>query len=225
MSAGYQLATRYEVLYRGYAENDLAIDKPIYGVPWKGDINPRPGAPRYRGVDREPLRGLTIEIARLFTEAGSPAKANPATELLYEIETRTGREDGWVTSPADIGLAWAALGDEQSDYEIIWAKEYEDTVAVPEYCRFIGCDIACFDGDQFSCICDALFFPRWHGTDLEGVLFKEYYDLLNSHVLLDSNELALQYLDYYLSFDWTEHIGNFTSIEVYEVDLSGIPLA
>ncbi len=52
-------------------------------------------------------------------------------------------------------------------------------------------------------------------TDLEGVLFQPYFSKLNPNGLFDTNEEALDYLRYYLSFDWTERSENFTSIEVY----------
>lgn len=29
-------------------------------------------------------------------------------------------------------------------------------------------------------------FPRWHGTDKEGVLFGEHYERLNDYALFDS---------------------------------------
>ena len=146
-----------------------------------------------------------------------------ATNLLHEIEIRTSRDDGWVTSQDDILEIWELLGSEQSDYEIIWAKEFEETAPVPGGCRFLGCDTAYFVSDHLSCICDALFFPRWHGTDPEGVLFRSHYDLLNRDGLFDSNDSASDYLQYYLSFDWTERADNFTSIEVYALEVPKNP--
>jgi hypothetical protein len=224
MSSGYLLATRYEVLYQraldSHTYDNNPIGKPIYGIPFSAPLTPP--EKKYRGIDREPLQALTYDVAKLFTEAGTPSEANAATNLLEAIEIRAGRDDGWVTSLTDILEVWKLLSSEQSDYEIIWAKEFEDTTPVPGNCRFLGCDAAYFAADHFSCICDALFFPRWHGTDPEGVLFRRYYDLLNQNGLFDSNELALGYLQYYLSFDWTERADNFTSIEIYTVEVPKI---
>jgi hypothetical protein len=221
MSNGYLLVTRYEVLYQRALNSHTYDNNPtgeaIYGIPFPP--NPTPTEKMYRGIDREPLQALTHDEAKLFTEAGTPAEASAATNLLSEIENQTKRDDGWLTSLEDIIEVWKLLGSEQSNYEIIWAKEFKDPASVPESCQLLGCDAAYFVIDHFSCICDALFFPRWHGTDSEGVLFRKYYDSLNRNGLFDTNELALDYLRYYLSFDWTERDDNFTSIEVYAVEV------
>ncbi|HVP09648.1 MAG TPA: hypothetical protein VMV94_00500 [Phycisphaerae bacterium] len=122
-----------------------------------------------------------------------------------------------MTAEADILRAWSALGATRAKYEIIFGKEQADGTQPPPGARFLGCDAAQFVSGHFSCICDALFFPRWHGTDLEGVLFKEHFSKLNRNGLFGSNEEAMDYLRYYLSFDWTERSDKFTSIEVYEI--------
>jgi hypothetical protein len=49
-----------------------------------------------------------------------------------------------------------------------------------------------------------MLFPRWHGTDEEGELFIKYFNQLNSFGLFNSIETAEEFLQYYLSFDWTE---------------------
>ncbi len=222
MASGYLIATRFDVLYaagiqrRAY-DNILTDSSPIYGVPHESLPLPGGTRPRYRGIDRQPLRALTYESARLITEAGVPCEANDATAVLDQIEVATGREDGWVTERHSIYRAWDALGEAQAEHEVIFAKECEDIAHSPVGAEFLGCDTAYFVSDHFSCICDALFFPRWHGTDPEGTLFRPHFDKLNTNGLFDSNEAALDYLRYYLSFDWTERADNFTSIEVYSV--------
>jgi len=226
MNCGYLLATRYETLYQRALESHRYGNNPtgksIYGIPSPCHLTSPKHRPIYRGIDREPLLALTYCEAHLFTDAGTPCKANAATNLLSEVEGRTARNDGWVTSLQDITEVWKALGSEQSGYEIIFAKEFSNAIPVPDGCNFLGCDAAYFVADHFSCICDALFFPKWHGTDSEGVLFKKYFDLLNLNGLFAINELALEYLNYYVSFDWTERDDNFTSIEVYAVKVDEI---
>ncbi len=226
MSSGYLLATRFEVLYEAalqsgrYNENPVSPE-PIYGIPHRSVPLKRDGVRRYRGIDRDPLRAMRREETKLFTETGTPCEATPATILLDEIERDTGREDGWVTAATNIRKVWAALGADQVNYEIIFAKEYQDNTSSPDGAEFLGCDVAYFVSDHFSCICDALFFPRWHGTDPEGVLFRQYFDLLNRNGLFDSNSVALDYLRYYLGFDWTERDDTFTSIEVFAAPNAG----
>jgi hypothetical protein len=57
-------------------------------------------------------------------------------------------------------------------------------------------------------------FPRWHGTDPEGVLFREHFERLNRHGLFESAQEASAFLAFYLSFDWTE-TGEYEIAEVW----------
>jgi len=227
MASGYIIVKRFDVLYdaalRGGRYNDNPKNtSPIYRIPHRNRPVPPQGMPKYRGIDREPLRALLFEEARIFTEAGTPSEANAATNLLNKIELTNNREDGWVTTSEEILAVWDALEDMQADYEIVFAKEFKDGTESPSIAQFLGCDAAYFVSDHFSCICDALFIPRWHGTDPEGILFKDYFCRLNRNGLFNSNEETLEYLRYYLSFDWTEKADNFTSIEVYSVEAANI---
>ncbi len=225
MSSGYLIAAQFETLYE-HALNNQAYDdhpqlskkRPIYGIPLKEFPEPREDTPRYRGIDREPLDAMSYEEAKILREAEVPVEANDATALLQQIQDRTGREDGWVTRIEDILAIWKLLGERQSAYELIFGRTFDDTEPVPGFCEFLGWDSAQFVDDYFSCICDALFFPRWHGTDKEGTLFKKHYDSLNKNGLFDTNEQATDYLNYYLSFDWTEHGSDMTTVEVYSVN-------
>ena len=47
-------------------------------------------------------------------------------------------------------------------------------------------------------------FPTWHGPDQDGTLFLEYFSRLNEYGLFPSADLAKEFLEFYLSFDWTE---------------------
>jgi len=69
-------------------------------------------------------------------------------------------------------------------------------------------------GDHFSASCDCLCFPRWHGTDPEGLLFREHFSRLNRDGLFRSAQEARAFLRYYLSFDWTE-TGEYEIAEVW----------
>jgi hypothetical protein len=45
---------------------------------------------------------------------------------------------------------------------------------------------------------------------------------LNEHGLFDTHDEALDYLRYYLSFDWTERSDLFTSVEIYALDMTSL---
>ena len=49
-----------------------------------------------------------------------------------------------------------------------------------------------------------MLFPRWHGSDPEGTLFRDHFEKLNSFGLFYNRNDAREFLKYYLSFDWTE---------------------
>ena len=59
-----------------------------------------------------------------------------------------------------------------------------------------------------------MLIPRWDGTDREGTLFKEYLDKLNRYGLFETYDIAKAFLDFYLSFDWTE-TGEYEIAEVF----------
>jgi len=228
MASGYLFVTRYEVIYEAalqsgrYDKNPVTgvtDAKPIYGLPHPSRPILTAGSLRYRGIDREPLGALSVALANVIAKSGVPCEATPATALLDEIELATGREDGWLTELADVQRVWAMLNADQAKFEVIFGKEYEDNACPPAGAQYLGSDAAYFVPDHFSCICDSLFIPRWHGTDLDGTLFREHFEKLNCNGLFRSNQEALDYLRYYLSIDWTERADNFTSIEVYSVSL------
>jgi hypothetical protein len=225
MASGYLIVTRFEVLYDAALRSGRydQLPHPIYGVPHRSSPVPQPGRPRYRGIDRQPLEALSADEARDIAAAGTPCEATPATVLLATIEAATARKDGWLTTPDDVLRVWAALGGERARREVIFAREHFDDTPPPAHAEYLGADTAHFVVDHFSCICDALFIPRWHGTDEEGVLFRAHFDKLNRNGLFDTNADALDYLQYYLSFDWTERDENFTSIEVYAVAMPDEP--
>jgi hypothetical protein len=78
----------------------------------------------------------------------------------------------------------------------------------------IGFEPPFFYSDHFSASCDCMLVPRWHGTDKEGALFKEYFQMLNQYGLFADPLTAERFLKYYLSFDWTE-TGDYCITEVF----------
>ncbi len=234
MASGFLIVKRFEVLYKAALEQEALYEEarrrgeydkdhlppiPIYGI-YHPDRDLNDGSTRrYRGIDRESLYGLSFDFVEMIKRADPywPGEATEATNLLDALDSSSEGSDGWVIALEDMARVWVAVGADQEKYEVIFGKEYEDRSPIPQGVEYLGTDTAYMGGDNFSCICDALFFPRWHGTDPEGALFREHFDKLNSHGLFNSNDEALDFLRYYHSFEWTEHCGTFTSIEVYAV--------
>jgi hypothetical protein len=100
------------------------------------------------------------------------------------------------------------------DLEITWTRLAGRSIQPPPNFRFIGYEPNYFAGDWFSPISDCMCFPRWHGTDREGVLFSDWFSRLNTQGLFDTKEEAQNFLNYYLSFDWTER-GDYRIAEVW----------
>lgn len=218
MNAGYIIQTRFEVLYRDHASSPTSpccSDHPLYGLPIRGREAPRADQPWYRGTNRDPVSALSYERSQWFEENNYPLRATPATNLLAEIEDRTDRDDGYVTLREDVLRIWEALGDEQRTYEAIYAHT-GDTSGIPDDVIFLGYDYGYDGSDHFSCICDCMFFPFWHGTDKEGTAFLDHYQRLNRHGLFDTVKDAQAFFDHYQSIEWTEHSGTFALIHVYE---------
>src|SRR6185369_8576769 len=100
-------------------------------------------------------------------------------------------------------LAWQNQ-ETPNTYEIVWTQIADRHAERPPGFVRLGFEPTYFTGDHFSAICDCMCFPRWHGTDSEGVLFAGYFARLNANGLFDDAALAAEFLSYYLSFDWTE---------------------
>ncbi len=220
MSAGFCIFKKFETHYREDIENGRYEVEPdctkFYGIPITTNPEIPTEAPRYRGADRDPVEPISFETWQMFTECGRPVLYNKATQFLSELEEYKVVNDKWITSMDDILRAWELL-DNKDDYEIIFARKDNDKTPTPPYSTLLGWDAADFDGDSFSCICDALFLPKWHGSDKEGILFSKHFDSLNANGIFDSREEAYDYLKYYLSFDWTERSDTFTAIEIFSI--------
>ncbi|HRX85841.1 MAG TPA: hypothetical protein P5572_12555, partial [Phycisphaerae bacterium] len=127
MASGYIIVKKFSVLCTEFlqVQSDGHPPVPFYGIPHPRRPEPI-GMPQYRGIDREPVYALTSELVDLLSRDGFDCRATPATTLLDEIEVTSGREDGWVTEARDIQRVWVALGDEQAEHEIVFAKEHDD---------------------------------------------------------------------------------------------------
>lgn len=195
---GFLVLKRFEHLFREFAAKP-ELDRRIYALPVFGD-EPSRAVVRYRGLDRdaiEPsLRGSLAEIRM--------AELDP--------DDAHGGFIGTLEQAREV-LRWA---DEEAPaiYEIAWARVAGSSHAPPPGFEFLGFEPSFFTSDHFSASCDCLCFPRWHGTDPDGLLFREHFIRLNRDGLFRSAEDASAFLAHYLSFDWTE-TGEYEIAEVW----------
>jgi hypothetical protein len=223
---GFLLVKRFDVLYAEFAARP-EFDRHIYALPRFG-TSPHQVAKQYRGLDRDPLipshppppPHYMVAAPTPFNALESANSVLAAQMRMYELEEedRCWRsllfdEDGLVEI-----LRWLEEEHEHR-YETLWSKVANSEAEPPTGYRRLGYEPSSFPADHFSTVADALCFPRWHGTDDEGVLFAEHFDRLNSNALFDRPSAAEAYLDYYLSIPWTER-DEFSIAEIWASDLT-----
>jgi len=198
IEAGYLIVKTFPKLYQDYVQR-YELSKPIYALP-RIDLGPDDYEIRYRGIDRDVLDAYTDSD-------------NLAEIRMSELENDNKCEDGFLFTQADVNDVMSYLADLKT-YEIIWTRIAISNHKPPDGFIPIGFEPSYFVGDHFSASCDCMLIPRWHGTDKEGALFKDYFDKLNKHGLFKAHDIAKSFLDFYLSFDWTE-TGEYEIAEVF----------
>ena len=138
---------------------------------------------------------------------------NLAEIYMAELAEKDVCKDGFLLSENELSTVFSFISTPK-DYEIIWVRLAGSPAIPPLGFQSIGFEPSYFIGDHFSASCDCMLFPRWHGTDKEGTLFLGYFNRLNTHGLFESTDDASAFLDYYLSFDWTER-GDFEIVEIF----------
>jgi hypothetical protein len=123
--------------------------------------------------------------------------------LLAELQEQGLADTSFIARLGD-ALSVFALLDRQAEWEIIWVGVTSHHAQPPINSEVLGYDVTWFWGDHFSAISDCMFFPRWHGTDLPGTVFTDFFRALNEHGLFQNESIARDYLAFYSSFDWTE---------------------
>jgi len=201
VECGFLVVKRFEALYREFAAKPK-FDRSIYALPVFG-TGPERVAVKYRGLDRDAVDGR---------DKGTLAQIH-----LHELEEAGVIKEFVGLLPdakhaADV-LGWAEM-EFPDTYEIVWARIAGTFAGPPEGFACLGLEPSYFVSDHFSPICDCMCFPRWHGTDPEGALFRDHFERLNHNGLFDSATHAQEFLTYYLSFDWTE-TGDYEIAEVW----------
>ncbi len=197
IEAGFLIVKTYQKLYLDYVTR-YNLTRDWYAIP-RIDKNPEQNPIQYRGLDRDALS--EFEDSDILAEI-----------RLAELNTADKCFDGLIVQYTDAQEAYNYLDDKQN-YEIIWTRIAGCThMPQPDFLS-IGFEPTYFVGDHFAAQCDCMLFPRWHGTDDEGILFMNYFHKLNEYGLFNSPQEAREFLDYYLSFDWTE-TGDYGIAEV-----------
>lgn len=198
IEAGYLVVKTFPKLYQDYVQR-YELSKPFYALP-RVDLCPTDYEIQYRGVDRDVLDAY--------------ADSDDLAEIrMLELEKENKCEDGFLFTQAEVDDVISYLADSEG-YEIIWTRIAQSNHKPPDGFDSIGFEPTYFVGDHFSASCDCMLIPRWHGTDREGTLFKDYFDKLNRHGLFETQDIAKSFLDFYLSFDWTE-TGDYEIAEVF----------
>jgi hypothetical protein len=220
MDSGYLIVKTFERVYREYLKlrdfkgYSLPHDRVIYSIPWN-EKSANDYAKQYRGVDRDSLFSWDEKDEEYFRGSGMVVEPEDA-ELeaclaIGRLNKATKADYGLIQSHED-AVSVFNLIQVPVEREIIWIRDAEsDTHTQPDY-PLLGYEPTWLGG-WFSAISDCMCFPKWHGTDIEGELFKMYHDNLNQYALFDTAKMARDFLEYYLSFDWTER-GNYFIAEV-----------
>ncbi len=208
MPSGYLIVKTFDRVWAEFASP--TTDQAIYGIPRKG-ILAAVARKRYRGIDRDAIcdhyRSLPNRErdVRLEAEAQALLAKMGAEEASEWGDAKV--SEGLILRWDDVLLLLSKIRD-RIGYEVIWVRDYlydiEDVDSViPDSSALLGYEPS--NGrEHFSAIADCLFFPRWHGTDMEGVLFASWYESLNENGLFNSATEALNFLDFYRSREWTE---------------------
>lgn len=222
MNSGYLIVKTFERVYREYLKlrgkrkYSLTNDRVIYSIAWK-EMSPDDYAKQYRGVCRDPLFSWDERDEEVFRGSGmvvEPEDAELEAHLAIGRLDKAEKADGGFMKSHDDAIDVFNLLQAPVEREIIWIRNAEsDLSGLTDY-PLLGYEPSYFGGDWFSAISDCMCFPIWHGTDIEGELFEKYHDNLNQYALFNTPETAREYLEYYLSFDWTEHIGGYVITEV-----------
>jgi len=212
--SAFLVVKTFQVLYESFS-NRLPQGTAIYSLPQEG-IKPDAVAKKYRGLDREPLSGWSLEsMARLLrtNPTAVPIPERAAILAMAALENDGRAKDDLLLFLQDARDVYLTLG-EPNDWEILWVRLGDASVDPPAQTALLGFEPTWFPEGDFSPVCDCMCFPRYHGTDRKGTLFADHYARLNGHGLFDSPSDAADFLRFYRSFDWTEG-GEYSIVGVY----------
>ncbi len=156
---------------------------------------------KYRSIDQVPL--IPWPSRQFSDETWMGREEQEASQKLEDLDIANRAQDGFILSLADAHRVYSLLRNPER-WGIIWAGNSDAIADRTGVGTTIGFEPTWFTGDHFSALSDCMCFPRWHGTDREGKLFADYYELLNEHALFNLCDETQQFLEFYFSFDWRE---------------------
>jgi hypothetical protein len=199
LEQGFLIVERFESLYVNY-KNRYNLTRDVYAIP-RIDHQPQDYSIQYRGIDRDCLEP-NDETPRNLAELRMAELYNQKSPYVQNYIELINEEDFIPINLLE--EIYALLENDKSKFETIFVRIIYADNEIPARFKSIGYEPSIFYDDHFSASCDCMLFPRWHGTDEEGELFIKYFNQLNSFGLFNSIETAEEFLQYYLSFDWTE---------------------
>ena len=198
MDCGYLIVKTFKKLYQDYVDR-YDLDKDWYAIPRK-DRDASESLIKYRGIDRDAMDDYK--------------NSNDLSEVfMAELAEKDQCMDGFLFTEKDVQQAFDFLSTPE-EYEIIWVRIADSNAIAPSGYQSIGFEPSYFEGDHFSASCDCMLIPRWHGTDEEGVLFLPFFEKLNQNGLFNSINEVNEFVEFYLSYDWTER-GPYEIVEVF----------
>jgi hypothetical protein len=169
------------------------------------NINPY----NYKGIDRFPLEGYSAEEILKYSPADIDNTKDARLKMFEFVKHKHEAELLYSDFNDDID-SFSSIDDALDVYNLLLNKiDYE----IIEVRRgkydlndlFLGFDIGYWGGDHFSIISDTVIAPQWHPADPKDFNeLSKYFDKLNSCLLFDNEEDAIEFRKYYKGKDWAE---------------------
>jgi hypothetical protein len=225
VASGFLIVKTFDRYYREYIEQRESIKGAlpkgqIYSVPRSG-VGPEAVSKKYRGIDRDPLFAWNSKDEEYFRGTGLVVEPIPreltAHLAIGELEKEQKADYDFIFDREEVRRILGLI-EAPRERELIWVGEIDSNPVRPSDCVLLGYEPTMFWGHHFSAISDCMCFPCWHGHDDEGTLFLPYHERLNEHALFNTPQDAREYIDFYLSHDWTE-TGDYVIAEIRLVEV------
>lgn len=207
--SGWFVVKRFDVVRREWlAEMGVRTHLRHYGWPVEGGVDAR----RYRGIDRDWISGWDHRDASL----AQIRVAEIQRRAWGDVYDAIGGSDSGVLPTADDAadvLRWCHV-ETPGAYEAGWARVVGSEATAPAGLEALGFEPCWFPFAGFSALADCLLLPRWHGADKEGSEFVSEFESLNVHGLVPTRHGAAEFIERYLSFEWSEP-GDYRIVEVF----------
>jgi hypothetical protein len=169
----------------------------------------------YRGIDREPLSPVDEDKKEqeIIASTRFLELMNDRREEWFLLDDAFEHNTELINTMEQAGEIVKYLQASQQ-YEIIEIARDEFGSSFP----ILGFDVGYWAGDHFSLIGDSVVKPKWHSPDpKDWDELKSYTVKLNSNLLFNSVDEALEFKNFYISKEWAEtesSPGEFCIIQV-----------